>query len=354
MMRPSPTPELFRAYPELRERLPWTGLARATQVHALERLNSFLRSSDGIWVKRDDESNLLFGGSQARKMEFLFGDALRSGRSRLLAFDRAGSGESVALCVFARHFQLQPLLALHGDRTSEAVQRTLDVQSRLGAEIHFVRWSPNAWWRLGRSAWKGARGSSHLPYIAWARKRRLFGTLGFVNAAFELRRQINIGLLPSPQAIYVGLETASLMAGLALGLELAGLDTRLVGVPSSPHRSGSPRQARDRAERHLRARCRRFPPIRGSVSLDLRRPTARDERRPGAQQAHALLRDLEGLDLGLSAAHTMAQLLEDARAGAVTGPVLFWNTHAGNLAHIAPTGSTMAPPGGFPESIATP
>jgi hypothetical protein len=81
---------------------------------------------------------------------------------------------------------------------------------------------------------------------------------------------------------------------------------------------------------------------------------ARDERRPDAQQAHALLRDLEGLDLGSSAAHTMAQLLEDARAGALTGPVLFWNTHAGTLAQVAPSGAATALPGEFSESITTP
>lgn len=83
--------------------------------------------------------------------------------------------------------------------------------------------------------------------------------------------------------------------------------------------------------------------------MEIRRPAP--EQRPNAQQALGLLRDLEGLDLGTTAAHTMARLLEDVRHGEVEGPLLFWNGHAGTLPHGITRGRAAAAP---PESIVTP
>jgi D-cysteine desulfhydrase len=56
------------------------------------------------------------------------------------------------------------------------------------------------------------------------------GVLGYVNAAFELRGQIENGLLPEPEAIFVPLGTMGTVAGLALGLCAAGMKSRIHAV----------------------------------------------------------------------------------------------------------------------------
>ena len=68
------------------------------------------------------------------------------------------------------------------------------------------------------------------------------GNLGFVSAAYELAEQVRAGALPEPESIYVAVGTGGTQAGLTLGLRLAGLRSRLLGVlvtdilPPSPTR----------------------------------------------------------------------------------------------------------------------
>jgi len=56
------------------------------------------------------------------------------------------------------------------------------------------------------------------------------GTLGFVNAAFELKKQIEEGHLPEPDIIVCPLGSNGTMAGLSLGVQLAGINSRVIGV----------------------------------------------------------------------------------------------------------------------------
>ena len=52
------------------------------------------------------------------------------------------------------------------------------------------------------------------------------GTIGYVNAGLELADQVRAGALPEPAAIFVPLGSGGTVAGLLLGLRLAGLRTR--------------------------------------------------------------------------------------------------------------------------------
>ena len=67
-------------------------------------------------------------------------------------------------------------------------------------------------------------------------------------AAYELADQVRAGLLPEPSSLYVPVGTGGTQAGLVVGLRLAGLRTRVVGVlvsdilPPSP--AGVARAAR--------------------------------------------------------------------------------------------------------------
>lgn len=54
--------------------------------------------------------------------------------------------------------------------------------------------------------------------------------MGYVEAALELHEQIRAGLCPKPDFIYVAAGTCGTAAGLALGLLLAGLDTKVIAV----------------------------------------------------------------------------------------------------------------------------
>jgi D-cysteine desulfhydrase len=329
-------PELFRHFHDLRERLPWTPLARATPVHPLQRLESYVHGPS-IWIKRDDRTSDVYGGGKARKLEFLFGDVLRQGARRVLAFGSVDSRDCLAITAFARRFNLRTVLALARGRSAAQVQRTLQLEHELGAELHRVDSGIGAVWRLLRGCLTGPAdaGGGRLPYVIWPRRAALFGALGFVNAAFELKRQIACGILPQPSRIYVGVGTGATIAGLALGCELAGISTRVVGAVARGQRPAPPVRLARRAARHLRQRAHEFPRGRiGGGPVELRRLESDGAHQAAPQQAQGLLRDLESLDLdALYTAPAMAALLDDCRHGRVDGPVLFWHTHAPDALH---------------------
>src|SRR3569833_3098397 len=66
------------------------------------------------------------------------------------------------------------------------------------------------------------------------------GVLGFVNAAIELQQQVQAGEVPAPDVIYVAFSSMGSVAGLAIGLMLAGLPTRIVAVQVVDDRFASP------------------------------------------------------------------------------------------------------------------
>jgi len=54
--------------------------------------------------------------------------------------------------------------------------------------------------------------------------------LGYVNAALELAKQVSAGEVPEPEAIVLAVGSGGTAAGLALGLGLAGMRSKVVGV----------------------------------------------------------------------------------------------------------------------------
>jgi len=60
------------------------------------------------------------------------------------------------------------------------------------------------------------------------------GALGFVNAAFELKEQIDAGILPMPDYIYVACGSVGTTVGLLLGCKAAQLPIKIIAVAVEP------------------------------------------------------------------------------------------------------------------------
>jgi 1-aminocyclopropane-1-carboxylate deaminase/D-cysteine desulfhydrase-like pyridoxal-dependent ACC family enzyme len=328
-----PTPELFRSFPELREKLPWVSLARATQVAPLGRLESYLHAGP-IWVKRDDQTSEVCGGDKARKLEFLFGDLLRRGARRIVSVGPAGNGYSLAVTAFAHQFRVASVLGLV--RGAAEARRAIEIEHALGAELHRLDGGPRALWRFARSVLTGRRDidDPRWPYLVRPGRARLYATLGYVNAAHELKRQINCGILPEPERIYVPLRSGAQAAGLLLGCSMARIRSRIVGVAATTNTPSVPALAY-RAARALSARTRRFRlPAIGSTAFELRRELAgaRGSAAPIVHSVSGLLRDLEGLSVdSIYGARAIAVLAQDLRERTASGPVLFWHAPASGI-----------------------
>lgn len=220
---------LFRAFPVLGQRLP---VARCTQlptrVHRLERLGRAYGIAD-LWIKRDDETSPLYGGNKPRKLDFLLAEALARRARSVITFGGLGTNHGLATAVFARQFGLRCILGLVHQPVTEKVRHCLLLDRAHGAELHYgetiPRLVPEMLRVYARELLRRQR-----PYVIATGGTSVTGVLGFVNAALELKEQIDAGAMPAPDWIFAPVGSGGTLAGLALGCKLAGLRARLAGV----------------------------------------------------------------------------------------------------------------------------
>lgn len=68
------------------------------------------------------------------------------------------------------------------------------------------------------------------PLVPAGRRVERGGHLGYVETALEIAGQVAAGDLPEPATLVVPVGSGGTVAGLTLGLRIAGLDTRVIGV----------------------------------------------------------------------------------------------------------------------------
>lgn len=325
---------LERAYPQLAARLPRLQFTRLpTRVQRLERTGEALGHPD-LWIKRDDESALLYGGNKPRKLEFILAEARRRGRDTVLTTGGTGTHHGLATAIYARHVGLRAILVLLDQPLTDHVRHTLLLHYAAGAEMHYARGVPRVAARAAQiCAMEALRG--HPPFIVTTGGSSAVGTIGYVDAALELAEQVRAGEIPEPEWIYVASGSGGTVAGLLLGLRLAGLRSRIAAVSVTDLLPPSPAKASflaRRCLRHLRGLDAAVPDVKvdpGMIRLvesfvgpSYGAPT------PEAEAALDFLQASEGLTLETTyTAKCLAALLDDVRAGRLAGkPVLFWNT----------------------------
>lgn len=224
----SMTPYLHREFPGLRKTLPYMRLGTGpTPVRPLVGL------SDGrapLWCK--DESHYGdggWGGNKVRKLEWLLPDVQGSGRTTIFSVGALGTNWGLATALYAKDLGLKTVLALVDQPVDDHVRAQLDRLRASGAQLYFThskaRTVVRAPWLLARHARRG-----RLPYYMPAGGSSPVGALGYVEAALELGDQVRRGDLPEPSHIVTAVGSGGTAAGLALGLRLARLRTRVVGV----------------------------------------------------------------------------------------------------------------------------
>lgn len=217
----SPT-ALFAAHPELAARLPHRALGRfPTRV---ERVTSLVAPTVDLWVKREDESGARYGGNKVRKLEFLLGEALARGKRRLVTIGGFGSHHVLATGIYGRAAGLEVDAVVVPQPMTEHVRDTVRCGVAAGLRYHpvagFAAVAPQVLaLRARRDAYFVPPGGSSPA-----------GTLGFVSAGLELAAQVRAGECAEPDVAYAALGSLGTVAGLALGLRLGGLATRVVGV----------------------------------------------------------------------------------------------------------------------------
>jgi len=286
------------------------------------------------WIKRDDLSHPTYGGNKVRKLEFLVGEALRRECNAVATMGGTGTNHGLATAIFAEAEGLKCHLALFPQPVTDHVLQSLKLYHAHGAQLHLFGTFARAAVFLAARELAGRTGHSDERLMVFGPGGSSpLGTLGFVNAAFELAEQIRAGELPEPARIYCPLGSNGTLAGLALGMRLTGLKSRIIGIRVTPLVGANSFFVASLANKTLALLQRHGAALnasrigQGEITIDhsyyggtYGLPTEAGE----AAQASAA-----AAGIGLEPTYTakaFAAVLEDLQGAKEDGPVLYWNT----------------------------
>jgi D-cysteine desulfhydrase len=221
---------LFEQFPALKANLPYVSLCELpTPIKKLNRMGEKI-GLDQLYIKRDDLTGKIYGGNKVRKLEFILGDALRKGAKETLTFGFAGSNHALATAIYARHLGLRSISMLLPQHNAHYVRRNLLMSHYCEVELHQhsnkLLLSLSTMVQHLRHRLKKGK----VPYFIPPGGSSPPGITGFVNAAFELKNQVERQEIPEPDLIYVGLGTAGTAVGLMIGLKILKMKTRVIPI----------------------------------------------------------------------------------------------------------------------------
>ncbi len=331
-------PALFEAYSALQDRIPWISiLENPTPVRQLTNLQKALKTKEAMWVKLDNLTSKAYGGNKVRKLEFLLADALHQDKHMIVTMGGLGTNHGLATTIHGRSQNLHTRIYIEDQPVTPNVLQNLKLMYFYGAELIYTK-----------TKWRTALRFNLIDRLRWKNIYWLptggstpVGVLGYLNAIFELRNQIQAGLLPEPRLIFVAAGSVGTISGIELGLQLTGLNSRVMGIQVT----SNPRFNRDRVKTLVRKTLRLLTPTievgkfhyepRFELSNEF---LGRGYGYPTKAGSEALNMALEFEQLNLDptyTAKTLAGVIDYLRKGN-EGPILYWHTlNSVNLSDIA-------------------
>lgn len=193
-----------------------------TPVEALPRVSAGLRGQT-LFVKRDDQTGLAFGGNKTRKLEFLVAEALAQGADRLVSTGAAQSNHCRQTAAAAARYGLACTLVLTGE-PPERPSANLLLDNLFDADIVWVTDRADRDRVLDETvaALKKAGGK---PYLVPYGGSSPVGAAAYVFAMQEFISQ-NVDV----DWIVFASSSGGTQAGLALGARLFGFRGQVLGI----------------------------------------------------------------------------------------------------------------------------
>lgn len=343
---------LFRAYPELAKHIPYIRLTNLpTPLEQLSKLGVHL-GHDDLYIKRDDMAGKLgedgrpreMGGNKLRKIEFLLADALCRGYKSVLTFGAAGSNHVLTTAVYAHALGLDCYALMRPQESSAIVRRNLLMDAAYGCTLRLFESRDAMVAGIAPFMHEHKDRYGAYPYVISTGGTQPEGDIGFVNAAFELKEQIEQGAMRAPDYIFITHGSGGSYIGLELGLRAAGLRSKIIGVADEDKGDAAYEKTLrlfHKTNALLSAADPSFPTFsfdRSDLAISLDYVGAGyGKATPQALEAIRLLREYEGIELEQTyTAKTFSALIEWIEQGKLAGKtVLFWDTFCGfDFSHI--------------------
>ena len=191
-----------------------------------------------LFIKRDDQTGLAFGGNKIRNHEFIFGEAVEQGCNAVITTAGVQSNMCRATAAAAARLGMRCVLLLRGSG-EEPNQGNLMLDRLLGAEIRFIPTQDpydervDGWLAEAEADLRKEGMNAYVLHLTG--DASTIAASAYVHAAEELSGQFDEQGI-DPERIFVTVGSGVTAAGLALGLKHLGRRTRVVGISSSSER----------------------------------------------------------------------------------------------------------------------
>jgi D-cysteine desulfhydrase family pyridoxal phosphate-dependent enzyme len=199
----------------------------------LERCPRFSGALGGpeIWIKRDDQTGLCFGGNKTRQLEYVFAELLKQGCDTVVAGAYTQSNWCRQMTAAAKKLGLDiSLVLLHGEK-GPVLQGNFLLYKLMGADVTVVdldtmeKLQPH----LDAKAQElRSRGRKPFMVAPLDPESLSLGAVGYVDAALELDAQLEAAGIEPAAMVVAGANMTP--AGLALGMKALGRRLPLVNV----------------------------------------------------------------------------------------------------------------------------
>jgi len=201
-----------------------------TPVMPLKRISAIL-GGPKLYMKRDDQTGLAFGGNKTRKLEYLVGEALAAGCDTLVTAGAVQSNHCRQTAAAAAVAGVGCTLLLGGDPVDEPDGNLL-LDKLLGADLY---WDSDN--RKGGGLVeleKKLRREGNKPFLIPYGGSNATGALGYVTMAGELAEQMQSHGHRFDHIVFAS-SSGGTHAGLLVGKEVHGLKGQIHGICIDKH-----------------------------------------------------------------------------------------------------------------------
>ncbi|EFH83523.1 1-aminocyclopropane-1-carboxylate deaminase/D-cysteine desulfhydrase [Ktedonobacter racemifer] len=224
-----------RSLEEDLERYPRISLTRLpTPLQALPSLSAKL--GPRLFIKRDDLTDLTFGGDKPRKLEYEVARALAQGADTLVTCGSSQSNHARLTTAAARKVGMDCVVILSRDQYQQLQGNLLTVYL-MGAQVHLVETSSH--WDLKphvQNVYQSLLAQGRKPYVIPVSGTTPQSSLGYVRCGLEIARQMREQDL-QVDAIYTPFGTGGIFTALLLSLREQGITCPLIGISVNQKRA---------------------------------------------------------------------------------------------------------------------
>ena len=206
----------------MKVQLPRVQLAHLpTTIEPLPRLSAALKGPQ-LWIKRDDQTGLAFGGNKTRKLEYLLADARAQGAEMLITRGAAQSNHCRQTAAAAARSGFECTLVLSESAPSEIAGNLL-LDQLLGAEVVWTEGEDPE--QVLQSTFTQAWETGRRPYLIPYGGSNATGASAYVAAISELEEQG----LKFDRVVFAS-SSGGTQAGMIVGVKALKLATLITGI----------------------------------------------------------------------------------------------------------------------------